>query len=184
MNESVWTPASLYEMCSKHISYREIIYCGETQIKSGVENRPLKADSYYAIAELSQALLDPLIDQYGKIILTYGFCSNALSKLIKGRIYPSLDQHAAHEVNSKGKLICERLGAAVDFFVPQTSSRDVANWIIFNLHFDRLYFYGDDKPLHISYGPDHKREVVEMRRGPSGRLTPRRHRAGLPRNIA
>ncbi len=40
-----------------------------------------------------------------------------LPKHIKGRVAPKLDQHAAHETNSKKTVICPRLGAAVDFIV-------------------------------------------------------------------
>jgi hypothetical protein len=39
--------------------------------------------------------------------------------------------------------------------------------------FDRLYFYGEDRPIHISYGPNQDRQVVRMTLGKSGRLVPR-----------
>ena len=41
--------------------------------------------------------------EFGKIILTYGFASYELTKKIKNRIYPKLDQHSGYEKN-KGKL--------------------------------------------------------------------------------
>jgi hypothetical protein len=67
--------------------------------------------------ELATHILDPVIDYFGMIRLTYGFCSHELGKHIKHRVAPKLDQHAAHERNSKGNLICPRLGAAIDFIV-------------------------------------------------------------------
>jgi hypothetical protein len=42
-----------------------------------------------------------------------------------------------------------------------------------NTPFDRLYFYGDDRPIHVSVGPDNSRQVVLMRKGKSGKLIPR-----------
>lgn len=53
--------------------------------------------------------------------------------------------------------------------------RLVANWIIANLPFDRLYFYGSTRPIHLSYAASELREAIEMRTGPSGRLVPRRY---------
>jgi hypothetical protein len=47
-----------------------------------------------------------------------------------------------------------------------------------NLPFDRLYFYGDDRPLHLSYGPENARAAFAMLPGPGGRRVPRRWAAG------
>ena len=48
-------------------------------------------------------MLDPVIDWFGMIRLTYGFCSPALARAIRARgggpIDPKRDQHAAHEHN-------------------------------------------------------------------------------------
>jgi hypothetical protein len=49
----------------------------------------------------------------------------------------------------------------------------VAQWIVANTAFDRLYFYGDVRPLHVSVGPEHSREIVLMRVVSGGRLVPR-----------
>ena len=50
---------------------------------------------------------------------------------------------------------------------------EVAQWIVTNTPFDRLYFYGDDLPLHVSYGPEQSRQIVTMTLGKSGRRIPR-----------
>ncbi len=118
-------------------------------------------------------VLDPVIDYFGMIRLTYGFCSPELARAIPGRIDPKRDQHAACEYNRRGKPICERLGVAVDFIVDDESMLEVARWIVANTPFDRLYFYGDHLPVHVSYGPQQSRQVVKMVAGPSGRLIPR-----------
>jgi hypothetical protein len=36
-----------------------------------------------------------------------------------------------------------------------------------------LYFYGNDKPLHVSHGDAHNRAIVLMLPGKSGRLVPK-----------
>ncbi len=51
---------------------------------------------------------------------------------------------------------------------------EVARWVVTNTPFDRLYFYGPDLPIHVSYGPENSRQVVRMvAAGKSGRLVPR-----------
>lgn len=77
-------------------------------------------------------------------------------------IAPGLDQHAACELNQRGKLVCPRQGAAVDLIYPGKNSYQVALWLAQHTPFDRLYLYGPDRPLHISYGPEQNRALVEL----------------------
>jgi hypothetical protein len=126
-----------------------------------------------ALLELAEWVLDPVIDYFGMIRLTYGFCSPTLARQIPERIDPKRDQHTAHELNRLGKPVCERLGAAADILVEDESMLEVAQWIVANTPFDRLYFYGDDQPIHVSHGPDQRRQVVRMVAGKSGRRVPR-----------
>src|SRR5262249_55078055 len=153
---------SLNERCGKHFTFHDLITCGETQKKTGTPNIPAQPATYNALAHLATLVLDPVIDYFGPIILTYGFCSRELAKHIPGRIAPQLDQHASHELNTRGKPICKRSGAAVDFIVSDESMLEVAQWIVNQTPFDRLYFYGDKRPLHVSCGPESKREIVIM----------------------
>lgn len=159
--------------CGAYLTYRQLIECGETQTSTGQINLPSQPDSYTALLDLARFVIDPVIEYFGMVTLTYGFCSRELAKAIPSRIAPKLDQHAAHELNTRKQPICPRLGAAVDFIVPDENMREVADWIVEHTPFDRLYFYGEDRPLHVSYGPEQKREFVEMLPGPSGRLVPR-----------
>ncbi|MBU0587166.1 MAG: hypothetical protein KJ852_01235 [Gammaproteobacteria bacterium] len=158
-----------------NFTYRQLIECGETQSKTKITNLPIQVESYNAIYDLASKLLDPIVDYFGAIRLTYGFCSPALSKLIHARVSPKLDQHASHEVSRKGTPVCDRLGAACDFIVDDENMREVADWIIANHPFDRLYFYGDDRPLHISFGPQNSRAAYIMQKGASGVVVPRRY---------
>ena len=116
-----------------------------------------------ALLDLETNLLLPLQQKFGEITITYGFTSFELLKYIKkyssGDMAPELDQHAAFEVNSKGNRICKRDGAACDIYVQgyENQMHIIAEFIINALPFDRLYYYGSDRPIHISFGPEHKR---------------------------
>lgn len=163
----------LDQHCGQHFRYQDFIECGETQARTGLPNIPKNPDSYTALLDLAINLLDPLVDYFGMIKLTYGFCCAELAKEIPGRIAPRLDQHAAHEKNRSGELICSRQGAAVDFLVEDENMFEVANWIAANLPFDRMYVYGADRPIHLSFGPAHLRQVIQLRHGPSAQLVPK-----------
>lgn len=154
---------SLDEPCGENFTYRDLIECGETWHRTRIDNAPKQPETYSALYALAANVLDPVIDYFGMIKLTYGFASAALTKAIEGRIAPNLDQHAAHEMNRLGKPICPRVGAAVDFIVEDEDMVEVAKWITQNVPFDRLYVYGPDRPLHVSYRPERAGQVVVMR---------------------
>ena len=119
-----------------------------------------------------------MIDYFGMIKLTYGFCSHELARQVSGRIAPELDQHASYEKNRLGNPICSRLGAAVDFLIEDEDMIEVANWIIGNLAFDRLYIYESDRPLHVSFGPANSRRTYRMTMRASGARIPRLYHVG------
>ena len=159
--------------CGRNLTYRQLIECGETQQRTGLANCPKQPDSYTALYDLATHILDPVIDYFGMIRLSYGFCSHELGKHISQRVAPKLDQHAAHELNSKKNLICPRLGAAVDFIVDDENMREVADWVAENTPFDRLYFYGEDRSIHVSYGPEQKGETIDLVMTESGKQVPK-----------
>lgn len=159
--------------CGANLTYRDLIECGETQARTYLANRPREADTYTALYDLATQVLDPVIDYFGMIKLTYGFCSEELAKKISGRIAPKLDQHAGHERKRNGKPVCERLGAACDFLVEDEDMEEVANWVFENTEVDRIYFYGKDKPIHVSYSQTPARQFVVMTLMPSGTRVPR-----------
>jgi DNA phosphorothioation-associated putative methyltransferase len=163
----------LDQLCGMNFSFRQLIECGETQASFGLANRPSNPATYNALHDLSKNVLDPVIDYFGSIRLTYGFCSSELASKIEERIAPKLDQHASHELNRKGAFICTRLGAAVDFIVEDEDMIEVAQWIVSNVVFDRMYLYGADQPMHISYSENPVSQITIMRKTATGRLIPR-----------
>jgi DNA phosphorothioation-associated putative methyltransferase len=164
---------ALDEKCGRYLTYRQLIECGETWEATHIDNLPKSPDSYTALYDLVVKVLDPVIEYFGMIELTYGFCSPALARRIKKRIAPKLDQHAAHETNSRGTIVCCRLGAAVDFLVRDENMLLVSEWIIANTTFDRLYVYGEDKPLHVSCSKESSMTVVDIAESPTGMRLPR-----------
>lgn len=163
----------LDSLCGAHFTYRQLIECGETQQRTRIPNIPVQADTYTALYDLAVNILDPVIDYFGMVDLTYAFCSAALAKQIKGRIAPHLDQHAAHERNLRGKPICDRLGAACDFIVADENMEEVAQWVMQNTPVDRLYFYGRDRPIHVSFSETPARQFVRFMETESGRMIPK-----------
>lgn len=169
----------LDQKCGHYLTFRDLIECGETRAALNIENMPLEPESFNAIFDLAFHVIDPVIEYFGMVKLTFGFCSPALASKINGRIAPKLDQHAAHERTRRGGHICDRLGAACDFLIEDEDMAAVVEWIIGNVKFDRLYFYGSKRPIHISYSPTPARQVIDMIEISEGRLVPKRRRIGI-----
>lgn len=159
--------------CGQYFKYRDLIECGETQARTDIPNLPKEPDSYTALLELARNVLDPVIEYFGMIKLTYGFCSPELAKQIPGRIAPELDQHAAYEKKRNGKYVCERLGAACDFIVLDEDMEAVAGWISENTHFDRLYLIDGSHPIHVSFSLNLAGQIVRLVPTKFGRYIPR-----------
>lgn len=168
---------SLYKELTlgKYLTLEEFCTCTQTYHKYAQHINPFPQNSKEvipALQDLNKYIIDPIIDNYGiaKFHLTYGFCSADLKKYLEkkdpvtgqknGRVAPNLDQHISHEINKNGKYYCARLGAACDFFITDLPSKEVVEWILqTKLPFDSLYFYGNERPIHISYGLQHKRDI-------------------------
>lgn len=159
----------------KYLTLEAFCTCTQTYQKYAGKIDPFPQNlegTVTALQNLNQFILEPIIDYFGfdNFRLTYGFCSRDLKNYLEkkdpetgqknGRVAPAIDQHIAHEMNKNGKYYCERLGAACDFFIVDLPSDRLINWILAEkLPFDSLYFYGSDRPIHISYGPQHKRDI-------------------------
>ena len=158
----------------KYLTLDDFCTCSQTYKKyhQQIDPAPKNPESINAIKELNRFIVEPIIDRFGlsKFKLTYGFCSSDLKRFLakkdpitgikNGRVEPSIDQHMAHELNRNGKYFCTRLGAACDLFIVDFSSDKLVDWILkAKLPFDSLYFYGKERPIHISYGAQHKRDI-------------------------
>jgi hypothetical protein len=169
----------------KYLTLEEFCTCTQTYHKYAQSINPLPqnvSEVIPALKDLNKFIIDPVIDNYGleNFKLTYGFCSPDLKKYLEkkdpitgiknGRVAPKLDQHLSYELNKNGKYYCLRPGAACDFQIQDTGSAEVIDWILTQkLPFDSLYFYGNQRPIHISYGLQHKRDIWTF--GQSGQPT-------------
>ena len=157
----------------KYLSLDNFCTCTSTyrQYTEQINPYPQNPETIAALQALNQFILEPIIERFGrdKFQLTYGFCSPDLKKYLdkknpvtgikNGRIAPTIDQHMGHEIK-RGKYYCDRLGAACDFSIANLASNQLVDWILAQrLPFDSLYFYGVERPIHISYGPQHKRDI-------------------------
>ncbi len=160
-------------LLGRYLHLAELCTCTQTYQRYAAQIDPFPKnleETLPALEQLCRHLLDPVIDAFGRdrLKLTYGFCSTDLKRFLaqhdpqtglkNGRVTPSLDQHMAHERNRKGGYYCDRLGAACDFQILDLASSDLVDWIVAQpLPFDSLYYYGPERPIHISYGPLHRR---------------------------
>ncbi|WDD36104.1 hypothetical protein PQG02_32410 (plasmid) [Nostoc sp. UHCC 0926] len=115
---------------------------------------------------LHQSILIPITNKFGaeKFKLTYGFCSKHLLKFLnheKSRICVKVDQHIAHERNSKGNYYSKNLGAACDFQIVGVVSTKVIGFLR-TLDFDSIYYYGKDRPVHVSWSSTPRRKLWEF----------------------
>ncbi|MEP1384669.1 MAG: hypothetical protein ABJK64_12875 [Paraglaciecola sp.] len=150
-----------------------------------INNSPQSLDTIKALEKLVAEVLIPVERHFGVIQITYGFTSAELTKYIASKspagTAPKLDQHASHELNSKGNQYCERGGAACDFIIDNNKNTMnlVAEWVSENIDFDRMYFYGKDKPLHVSVGPEESKFIQIMGISASGKRVPRHKGANV-----
>ena len=151
------------DKCSKYFKFSDFFECSDTFKMSSISNIPKQLETYDAISYFSSEILDKVKDEFKDVTLTYGFCGLELSKAIKKNIYPKTDQHAGYEKNLENDFICERKGFAADFFVKNKSSLEVAKWIVLNCKFDRIYFYGNDRPIHVSINEILSKKIVLMK---------------------
>ena len=141
------------------------------------DNTPSVA-SAQMLQQLTRDILLPVREHFGSLAITYGFTGPTLSRYIQqlspAGTAPTLDQHACIELNSKGKNICHRPGAASDFMVQGYEERMhlIAQFICQQLSFDKLYFYGRNRPIHISVSDEPLRHLQVMQQSEKGRRYP------------
>ncbi|PSB32331.1 hypothetical protein [Stenomitos frigidus] len=163
------------EPFGKYLTLEQFCTCTQTYCKYADRIDPYPKnleETLPALEALCQHILDPVIDHFSmeQFQLTYGFCSKDLKRFLSqkdpatgiknGRVDPSRDQHMAHEMNRNGRYYCSRLGAACDFQIAGLESDRLVEWILEQqLPFDALYYYGINRPIHISYSPKRRHAI-------------------------
>lgn len=150
-----------------------------------INNTPRSAETIKSLEKLVASILIPVERKFGPLQITYGFTSADLTKYIAKNspagTAPKLDQHASCEVNSKNNPYCDRYGSACDFVVESNKNTMhlVTEWLSENLSFDRIYFYGVDRPIHISVGPDDSKFIQIMGKSAAGKRVPMRNGSNI-----
>jgi hypothetical protein len=125
---------------------------------------------------LISEILIPTERKFGALTITYGFTSSKIAAYISKHFStgtaPKLDQHAACELNSKNNEISTRRGSACDFILPNESMAEITRFIVKNLSFDRLYYYGDNRPIHVSISDEPVKHLQIMCESTTGRRYP------------
>tara|TARA_R110000765_G_scaffold323962_3_gene415599 strand:- start:4338 stop:4988 length:651 start_codon:yes stop_codon:yes gene_type:complete len=146
-----------------------------------IDNTP-SGNSKYFLELLVAEILLPVERVFGALTISYGFTSSELTRYIKKQASngtaPALDQHASCEHNLKGNQVCERGGSACDFIVQNGSMANVARFITQYLRFDRIYYYGDTRPMHVSVNYEPMRHLQVMSESAAGRRIPGRKAFG------
>jgi hypothetical protein len=133
-------------------------------------------DSKSYLEMLISEVLIPTERKFGALTVTYGFTSSKLAAYISRHAStgtaPQLDQHAACELNNKNNEISKRTGSACDFIVSKQSMAEITRFIVKNLSFDRLYYYGDNRPIHVSISDEPIKHLQIMCESSTGRRYP------------
>jgi hypothetical protein len=141
-----------------------------------INNIPQSAETIRSLEKLVAEVLIPVENKFGPLQITYGFTSAELTKYVAKNspagTAPKLDQHASCEVNSNNNLYCERYGAACDFVVSGSQIADIVRFITKELNYDRIYYYSNCRPLHVSISDAPKYHLQIMCESKSGRRYP------------
>jgi hypothetical protein len=119
----------------KYFMLSDFLY-SETAVIKGIANcPPLKGMEVESIKGLCAAILDPVVEKFGAISITYGYVSPTLQKATFPSFKPTI-----HNCKPAGKAY---LGAAADFqhHNPKYSHKDILLWIAANCIYDRLILY-------------------------------------------
>jgi hypothetical protein len=181
--------AFLYQLHNKNLLLKhplanQLFNWYQNKHNISLDNIPQANESIQSAIMMIETVLLPISKKFGDIKITYGFVSSALNKYIQKNsssgTYPSIDQHAASELNNANNHICKRHGLACDFIVSgyEKQMDQVMLFIANNLDFDKIYYYGHDKPLHVSVGNESERHLQIMNVSDKGRRIPGRKAYG------
>ena len=162
-------------VCQGRVLVTDLCAAGSTaHAHPDIDNTPKSGSSILALDGLIEHVLEPIRAHFGSLTITHGFTSLALINRVPRGVTRGLDQHCSHEINTRGNRICPRDGASADIYVGGIASGELAGYIYNHLPFDRMYLYGRDCPLHVSYSPQTAAsQTVLMLVGAGGKRIPR-----------
>ena len=137
IDERVWRPKLRPQdiRVGKYFMLSDFLF-SEAAATKGVPNcPPLEGMEVESIRHLCDRILDPVVEEFGPISLTYGYVSPELQK----KTYPAFKPTVHNCKPAAGAL----LGAAADILVHKMvdDPRSVLYWIKANCEFDRLILF-------------------------------------------
>ncbi|WP_152537602.1 hypothetical protein [Catenovulum agarivorans] len=189
LNYSKKGNAYLYEIPLDHALLKHPLYCKlinwfENKHPMDLNNAPQQRASQIEIMRIIKDILLPIEKHLGEVTITYGFNSAKLNTYIQANnpngTSPKLDQHSSFEVNSLGNRISENDGFACDFYVKGYEQKmgEVVKFITNKLNFDKIYFYGCSRPVHVSVSSSPQHHLQLMLESENGRRVPGRKAYG------
>ncbi|MFN6538306.1 MAG: hypothetical protein RM021_018425 [Nostoc sp. EkiNYC01] len=139
MTERKWHPRTRPQdvRVGKHFMLSDFLY-SQTAITKGIPNCPSSwtGVEVQGLKGLCKHILDPVVENFGPVSVTFGFCSLQLWK----HWYPSVENPLALHLFRPPQ---GGIGGAADILIHShpTNPRPVFNWIRQNCTYDRLIMY-------------------------------------------
>ena len=98
---------AINEPCGRHFRFLDLLHCSDTWKATNVPNVPVQPKTFRAMEALCQLIIDPVIDEFGHLKLTHGFCSKASgTQNSKVELHRSSTNTRDIELSRSGQLIC------------------------------------------------------------------------------
>jgi len=158
--------------------FNQLINWFQGKHKIELSNLPSTEGSKNQLNNLQVKIIEPIENEFGPINITYGFVSAELNRFIQKHspsgTAPQLDQHASHEINRQGNRINKRDGAACDFFIDgyKNQMNEIVIYLCQHLEFDKIYYYGKNRPIHVSVSNTPEKHLQVMNISKNGRRIP------------
>jgi len=125
----------------KYFRLSDFLY-SETAVSLGVSNLPPSYDcpEIEGMKNLCTNILDPIVEHFGPVSITYGYVSPGLAKHIRRA-------SALHRYQPDRGII----GGAADIATYNADSREVLRWVAANCEYDRLIAYPGSEIVCVAW---------------------------------
>ena len=131
----------------KYFMLSDFLY-SEAAVLRGIPNCPVRldGDEVEGMKGLCQHILDPVIEQFGPVSITFAYCSPQLWKTWYGANANMFDLHTFKPPRGG-------VGGAVDILVHRypTDPRPVLNWVRDHCVYDRLILYPGSAVICVAW---------------------------------
>ena len=137
----------------------DFLYSEEAATR-GIKNVPPSFDGMEveSIRGLCAAILDPLVEQFGSVSITYGYVSPELQAATYAWMRPTI-----HNCQAAKKVKGARLCACADVLVHsrEDDPRSVLHWIMDNCPYDRLILFPGSSIVCVGWADKPRSDAME-----------------------